>query len=153
VSAGLALAFTGVLVAALSVLSGLRRLFVVTVHGGSMEPGLRDGDRLLARRVTVAALRRGDVVVLERPDDELRWTGPPHPRATARADLLIKRVAALPGDPPPRDAVPALADHPAALVPPNHLVALGDNHHSLDSKQIGYFPADRLLGVVLRPLR
>jgi signal peptidase I len=39
-------------------------------------------------------------------------------------------------------------------VPPERLVAFGDNlEHSLDSKQIGYFPADRLVGVMLRRLQ
>lgn len=50
---------------------GLRRLrgrlFVVTVEGASMEPSLRAGDRVMARRVPVSALSRGQVVVLEKP--------------------------------------------------------------------------------------
>jgi signal peptidase I len=151
---GLGVALAGVLVGVVSTVVGLRRwLFVVTVHGGSMQPSLSDGDRVLARRATVADIRRGDVVVLERPDEGLRWSRPPARRATA-ASLLIKRVAAIPGDPPPREAAPALANHAGRLVPPGHLVAFGDNYrHSLDSKQIGYFPEDRLVGVVVRRMR
>jgi len=153
--AGLALGLLGVLAGVVSTVAVLRRrLFVVTVHGGSMEPSLHEGDRLLARRATVARIRPGDVVVLERPDDDLRWTRPAARRVTAAAALLIKRVAAVPGDPPPRGAAPALATHPERLVPRGHLVAFGDNYqHSLDSKQIGYFPEDRLVGVVLRRMR
>jgi len=153
--AGLGLTLLIVLAGALSTVAVLRRwLFVVTVRGRSMEPHLRAGDRVLARRAGIAGIRPGDVVVLERPDDDLRWTLPPGRRAAMRGPLLIKRVAAVPGDQPPRQAAPALADHPEPLVPPGHLVAFGDNRrHSLDSKQIGYFPADRLVGIVLRPMR
>lgn len=142
--------FTGVVCAAV----GLRRwLFVVNVRGRSMQPSLSDGDRLLARRATLVGIRRGDVVVLERPDDDLRWSRPPVRRAPGAARLLIKRVAAVPGDPAPLQAAPVLAHRAERLVPPGHLVAFGDNvHRSLDSKQIGYFPEDRLLGVVLRSI-
>jgi signal peptidase I len=141
----------GVLACAGAVVLLRRRLFVVIVAGASMEPSLRDGERLLARRTTLAQVRRGDVVILERPDEDLNWARPPASRQAANRSLLIKRIAALPGDPPPRAAAPALAEHPADLVPPGRLVAFGDNyHHSLDSKQIGYFPADRLVGVALR---
>jgi signal peptidase I len=145
----------GVLTAVVSTVVALRWWwFVVTVQGASMEPSLREGDRVLARRAGIADVHPGDVVVLERPDDDLRWTRAPGRRTAARGTLLIKRVAAVPGDPPPRRAAPALANHPERLVPPGHLVAFGDNYsRSLDSKQIGYFPADRLVGVVLRPMR
>lgn len=104
----LAVAF-GVLASAVILLR--RRLFFVVVAGASMEPNLHDGERLLARRTTIARVRRGDVVILERPDENL-----------------------------------------ANRVPPGRLVAFGNNvHHSLDSQQIGYFPTDRLIGV-LRPV-
>jgi signal peptidase I len=127
-----------------------RRVFIVTVQGASMEPSLRHGERVLARRARIADVHRGDVIVLQRPDDMLGWDQLPAKQGRA-GSLLIKRVAAVPGDPPPRDAAPALAGHPADQVPPGHLVAFGDNYrHSLDSKQIGYFPADRLVGVMLR---
>src|SRR5690349_12492261 len=130
------LGLLGVLVVTVSIVVGMRRrLFVVTVEGGSMEPSLRAGDRLLARRVRIDGIRPGDVVVLEGPDDKLRWTRPPSGRLAAGDHLLIKRVAAVPGDPAPRRTAPALADHPAQQVPPGHLVAFGDNYRdSLDSK-------------------
>lgn len=66
---------------------------------------------------------------------------------------MIKRVAAVPGDPVPRDEVPALADVPEACVLPGKLVLLGDNPDvSYDSRRAGYFPAERVLGVVVRSL-
>jgi signal peptidase I len=39
------------------------------------------------------------------------------------------------------------------MVPPGQLVVLGDNAAwSQDSRQIGYIPGDRLLGIVMRRL-
>ena len=39
------------------------------------------------------------------------------------------------------------------VVPPDLLVLFGDNAAaSYDSRQVGYFPADRLLGVAVRRL-
>jgi signal peptidase I len=148
---GLAVATISFLAGMTCAAAGLRRwLFVVNVHGESMRPTLGDGDRVLARRTTLARVRRGDLVILERPDDTLRWTRPPTGRTATAARLLIKRVAAIPGDPTPQHT----ARHTEPLVPPGHLVAFGDNlHRSLDSKQIGYFPEDRVVGVVVRPMR
>jgi type IV secretory pathway protease TraF len=37
-------------------------------------------------------------------------------------------------------------------VPSGGLVLFGDNNHSVDSRALGYFPGERVLGVVLRPL-
>jgi signal peptidase I len=131
-----------------------RRIFVVTVKGGSMEPSLRDGDRLVCRRAGIHDVRRGDVVVLERPGTDKTWLRPPPGGVKTDRELLIKRAVAVPGDHLPRTTVPALADRTEAVVPPGQLVVLGDNvRHSFDSKQIGYIPSERLLGVAVRRLR
>lgn len=61
----------------------------------------------------------------------------------------IKRVAALPGDPVP-PGVSNVGD--AREVPPGSLVVIGDNPHSADSKQQGFFSAADLLGVMIRRL-
>ncbi|MFG3552364.1 S26 family signal peptidase [Streptomyces sp. NPDC047725] len=126
----------------LGLLRSRRGLVVVTVRGTSMEPAYRDGDRALARRGVTPA--RGDVVVAARPAFTHGAEGP-ETRAEFPAHnemWLIKRVAAIPGD---------LV--PGGWVPPGQLVLLGDNPaNSLDSRQVGYFPADALLGVVLRRL-
>jgi signal peptidase I len=119
----------------------LRRSYlIVDVSGRSMEPTLVNGQRVVARRAGLRRVRPGDVVVLYPPPDAPHGDG-----------LLIKRVLALPGDPLPRARVPKLRDLPGDHVPPAQLVVLGDNPAwSWDSRQLGLFPADRLVGVVVR---
>ncbi|MFE1770746.1 S26 family signal peptidase [Streptomyces sp. NPDC059008] len=140
-----------------------RRLVAVTVRGASMEPAYRDGDRVLVRRGRLPA--PGQVVVVT----DLPDTGPTADPATApvraapvRATaaravpgpaLVIKRVAAVPGDPVPRDRVAALAGVPERYVPRGQLVLLGDNPSaSFDSRHRGYFPAACVVGTVWRSL-
>ncbi|MCM6771890.1 S26 family signal peptidase [Nocardia sp. CDC159] len=125
-------------------------LVAVTVRGASMEPAYRSGDRVLVRRGGLPA--RGDVVVVE----HLGIGGEPWRRCVhAAAGLsarrwMIKRVAAAPGDPVPREQVPALARVPETSVPQGRLVLLGDNKRvSFDSRRVGYVPAERVLGTVL----
>ncbi|BCJ67925.1 S26 family signal peptidase [Polymorphospora rubra] len=121
-----------------------RRWLVVSIAGDSMRPTLRPGDRVVARRTTLAGIRRGDVVVVRTPAG---WSATP-PRG-----LLVKRAVALPGDPVPSD----VAVQPAGggrRVPPGRLVLFGDNPPaSRDSRHIGYFTATDLLGVVVGPRR
>ncbi len=127
-----------------------RRLVAVSVFGPSMAPAYRDGDRVLVWRTRAGRLRRGQVVVVERPEPDGHWRSDARSRPSR---WMIKRVAALPGDPVPRQAVPMLAGRPEDAVPPAMLVLLGDNGSaSYDSRQVGYFPADRLLGVAVRKL-
>ncbi|REK86406.1 S26 family signal peptidase [Streptomyces inhibens] len=131
-----------------------RHLVAVTVRGASMEPAYREGDRVLVRRGRLPA--PGQVVVVT----DLPDTGPttaPVPAAAARAvpspALLIKRVAAVPGDRVPRDRVPALAGVPERYVPPGKLVLLGDNPEaSFDSRHRGYFATACVVGTVWRSL-
>ncbi|GLZ58419.1 MULTISPECIES: S26 family signal peptidase [Micromonospora] len=131
-----------------------RRLVAVTVDGASMEPTYRDGDRVLVRRGRVPAT--GHVVVVEYPSVDGKWPLPPLRDGASAAEVgrrrwLIKRVAAVPGDPVPRDRVPALAEE---RVPPGMVVLLGDNPgSSFDSRRIGYFSGERILGAVLNAPR
>lgn len=117
-----------------------RRLFVVTVRGTSMEPTFRPGDRVLARRVGLAAARVGDVVIVGARD-------------SPGGSWIIKRLAAIPGDPVPRARFAALAQVPESTVPAGKLVILGDSPRSADSRQHGYYDGDQLAGVVVRKLR
>jgi signal peptidase I len=131
--------------AAVAVVHVRRRLIVVTVEGRSMEPTLRDGDRVLVRRCDGRRLRRGDVVVLGPPDavvhdGKSNWT-PIRGRQ-------VKRVAALPGQP-----VPAGIRSPSPMVPPDSVVVLSDNRVvGIDSRRWGPYPVDGVVGVVIRRL-
>ncbi|MFK0254986.1 S26 family signal peptidase [Streptomyces sp. NPDC090445] len=125
----------------------------VTVRGRSMAPLYEDGARVLVHRGGRIAV--GRVVVLERPAEGAGRPLPSvarsaSPRTVASRRWIIKRVAAVPGDPAPLDRVPGLDGRAGAVVPPGRLVLLGDNPaNSHDSRQAGYFPVERVLGTVL----
>jgi signal peptidase I len=124
-----------------------RRWLIVTVTGVSMEPTLNDGDKVLVRRVRAARVGRGQLVVLEGNAGSGPVPGLGHGR-------LIKRVAALPGDPVPDEVavvLDAAATPPDGRVPAGSLVVLGDNSAaSVDSRVLGFFGTDRVIGVVVR---
>lgn len=114
---------------------------VSIVRGDSMEPALRDGDRLVVDRVTynIADVGRGDVVVLRYPRNP-------------EVDF-VKRVVALPGDQvalragvlfvngAPADDYGCIRDRacmPARRVPDGEFFVLGDNRPvSCDSREFG----------------
>jgi signal peptidase I len=138
------------LAGALTVMQLRRRAAVVTVDGESMWPTFNPGDRVLVRRTGADRLRRGQVVVVEQPGDDGQWSLPQR-GPIGRRRWVIKRVAAVPGDPRPEACLPATPEPAEAQVPAGKLVLLGDNPDwSNDSRQMGYFPAGRLLGVVVR---
>lgn len=136
-----------VVLAAVAVVLLRRRVVAVSVTGLSMAPTLHAGDRVLVRRTPVDRLQRGDVVVVREPGP----CRPGDPDGLRGAVLMVKRVAALPGDPAPA-VLPAWA-RGGGVVPPGRLVVLGDNPGvSLDSRHFGPVGAERLLGVVVRRL-
>lgn len=124
----------GIGVVALAAVAGAlvllrRRLLVVTVFGLSMQPTLRAGERLLARRGMGAT---GDIVVVRNPKGD-----PP---------LLVKRLAAGPGE-----ELPEVLG--GGVVPEGKVAVLGDNpRHSLDSRHFGLLPVTDVVGVALRRL-
>jgi signal peptidase I len=129
-----------------------RTLMIVTVRGSSMEPAYSDGDRVLVRRSR--RLTVGDVVVVEqRPTHRAPDRLMPHRTKATEPLWILKRVDAIPGDPVPRDRIPALANETDHHVPSGKLVLLGDNCDvSLDSRHLGYFHAEHVLGAVVRRL-
>jgi signal peptidase I len=135
-----------VVVVCLAVTVVRRRLFVVTVHGTSMEPTFRPGDRVLARRVELGSVRVGDVVIVGARVQGAALDVPDTP-------WIIKRLAAIPGDPVPRDRFAALAQVRESAVPAGKLVVLGDSPRSADSRMHGYYDGNQLAGVVVRKLR
>jgi len=148
----LAVAVTMVATATAAVWLLRRRFAVVTVVGHSMRPAFAAGDRVLVHRTRLAELRRGQVVVVERPGPAARGRSRA-PRRASDAAWMIKRVAALPGDPALSDHLPADVVKASARVPPGKLVVLGDNSTmSHDSRQLGYFASDQLLGIVVRSM-
>ncbi|MGH8965641.1 MAG: S26 family signal peptidase [Actinomycetes bacterium] len=116
-----------------------RNWAVITVEGPSMEPTFHQGDRVAVRRTPAFIVASGDVVVIERYNDF----------SDRRRTWVIKRVGAVAGEPVP-DGIPV----PDAVVPAGKLVLLGDNAvASLDSRTVGFFSADLLLGGVVRRMR
>jgi hypothetical protein len=69
-------------------------------------------------------------------------------RASAEPHWVIKRLAALPGDPVP-EPIHAVAGS-ASTVPPGMLVVLADNPSAIDSRDWGFVRVDGLLGSVIR---
>jgi signal peptidase I len=143
-SADVALAAVA-LVAGLAVRLARRRWVVVTVTGSSMAPTLRDGQRLLARRVRDPLVARGAVVVFRLPPHLVPSDDPD------RLTLRIKRAAAVADDPLP----PAYRAEPwaagATHVPRGKLVVAGDNPHSQGSRELGFVDEADVVAVLAIP--
>ncbi|MEU8380806.1 S26 family signal peptidase [Streptosporangium sp. NPDC048865] len=152
-----------------------RNLLVAIISGASMHPTHRSGDKVLVRRLPAGRIRAGDIVVADvvavpehaaapsyrgtrhaarpgaagtgrRRGTVSPWRSPPGP-AFSR---VVKRVAAVPGDPVPA-SVPRRAGEPS--VPDGYLVLLGDNPgQSLDSRHFGYVPVTDVVGKVVGAL-
>jgi signal peptidase I len=161
---------TAVLALAVGAVLRLRRRYVaIDVVGVSMEPTYRSGGRVLVRRTPCAKVRRGEAVVFEwdygdpesskHPDAAAARPPAIARRSADRAPVdvdrswMLKRTVAIPGDPIPRDRIPALHEVPERVVPAGHLVVVGDNPAaSLDSRHFGYVRQERVLGIVVRRL-
>jgi signal peptidase I len=110
-----------------------RRFMLITVRGTSMTPDYADGQRLLLRRGGYAA---GDVIMFRSPV-----------RLPDGMDWLVKRVAAMPGDPVPADMAGRAA---VQVVPPGRLLVRSDAG-GLDSRQFGLIHHRDVIGRVWQP--
>ncbi|MFB7281343.1 S26 family signal peptidase [Streptomyces hydrogenans] len=137
--------FLGVVTGLVLLLALLRRfLSRLRINGPSMMPALRDGQRVLFVRSGPARLRTGRIVVVAPPEGLVR------PRPGARAPLVVKRVAALAGEPVPPEVCGAAGLAAGSLVPPGRVALLGDNPaFSTDSRFWGLLPVSSVVGVVL----
>ncbi len=123
-----------------------------------MEPNFQDGEYLLTDKVSYRLHKpeHGDVVVFKAPP--------------AYTDEFIKRIVGIPGDqvmvkeghvylngkelpepylPDNLHTFPGRfsAEGAALTVPPEQYFVLGDNReHSLDSRNIGFIPVDKITG-------
>jgi signal peptidase I len=148
---GALLTVGAMVVLAIVVLAAFRwRYSIVTVRGQRMEPALLDGDRVLVQRCGVGKLRTGQLVVFREPDPDglllrrlpVRLTG------ANQENWIIKRVAAVPGEPVPQVASKAVGH--TLVVPPRSIVVLGDAYASCDSRLWGLIPASDILGTGTR---
>ncbi|MGY0387561.1 signal peptidase I [Nocardioides sp. WG-D5] len=155
----------GVAVFAALVLVVAALAFSVTVDGTSMEPTLRDGDRMFLEFWTHDEIERFDVVEADAPS------------TVAGGARILKRVIGMPGDQvsvsadgrvlvrPERDRQTYVVDNPAwsaeagveqdwLTVPQDAYWLLGDNWGaSTDSRSFGFVDADAVHGrVVFRML-
>jgi signal peptidase I len=120
------------------------RLLLVSVGGSSMVPAYRDGDRLLVRRRGGRLVRPGQVVVADAPGRDVVSAGG-RPSAPSPDRRIVKRVAAVPGDP-----VPTGVDWMDPHVPPGKLALFGDNSAvSVDSRHYGFVSVERVIGVAV----
>lgn len=126
-----------------------RQLVWIRVDGWSMEPTLREGDRILVWRTNSARLKHGRIVVVQQPRPDLVWPGLPCGRSIAGYNWMVKRVVAVAGDPLPH-GYRALRKVTDLTVPMGRLLIVGDNlAESFDSRTLGFIPADRVLGIML----
>lgn len=141
--------FAGLAMMALVGVRWLRaRHLVVTVRGLSMTPTFEHGDRLLVRRVGPHRTRTGQIVVVDLPPDIRPVPPGVTPEEALRQRRVIKRVAAVAGEP-----VPAAVGGGPSSVPAGRMVLLGDNPlASGDSRQYGFVPLDAVVGVARRRL-
>ncbi|MFD1540567.1 S26 family signal peptidase [Nonomuraea guangzhouensis] len=132
-----AVLFGVVISAGVAIVVARAALVVVTVRGGSMEPTLRDGDRVIVARWRRRRIQRDAVVVCRAPDG-LVLPGMP-PSTAADPALLVKRVSGVAGDRQPD----------GRIVPVGHIYLLGDAGADLDSREFGPVPIVSVVGSMI----
>lgn len=127
-------AFAGLAAGCLVLAWARRNLILITVRGDSMAPTYRSGQRLLVRR---GGYRTGEAVVFRPPLSRVH-----------DVEWLVKRAAAVGGDPVPADLSERTT---VAVVPPGRLLVRSDAPDGLDSRQFGLIDNRDVLGVVCYP--
>jgi signal peptidase I len=134
-----------------------RRLVRVDVTGRSMHPTLNDGDVVLVRRTRRShSLRPGRLVVAERLPERSEVDALIVPRQPSDPEWIVKRIAAVSEDLDQRRGRDRWRNDGISPPPmrPETVFLLGDNQHdSRDSRHVGPWPTDRLLGVVVCRIR
>lgn len=133
------------MIAFAGVVTARRRFLIIDVTGDSMAPSLVHGDRLLVRRTRRFPV--GSIVVAHHQQGGPRGAS----ADSAATTWLVKRVAALPGDPVPESVAPAVGGH-SRQVPDGMTVLLGENPQSVDSRLWGFVPLNDIEGVVIKRL-
>jgi signal peptidase I len=124
-----------------------KRWSIVTVDGSSMARSLPSGQRVLVRH-GVTAVATGDIVLIPRPDQRDGWRLRPSSSGGGQPRWMLKRVAAVAGDPMPAELGPG----PGEVVPAGRLVLLGEHDRSWDSRQLGPCPTAAVAGKVVARL-
>jgi signal peptidase I len=131
------------------------KFLAVRVRGASMEPTFFDGDLVIAARMA-RHMRRGGIVVFYEPHQDrpgvatpMPQSAPPSPTAAAAVALVVKRIAAVPGDRLPPELWARLGRE--SLVPADRIAVLSDNPAGADSRIWGYIPLESIVGLIVLP--
>lgn len=131
-----------------------RVLVLVEVQGDSMCPTLTNGDLALAVRTGTWLTHRGTIVVAHSPDwRESADTGRLDECGQVITPWVVKRVAALSGDPIPNVSLPDASlprtPEPTGMIPFDRCYLLGDAAACVDSRLWGPVPKSLILGPVI----
>lgn len=149
-------AMESVIVAVL--LAVLIRLFVIEpfyIPSGSMEPTLREHDRIIVSKLNyrVKEPQRGDIVVFKYPLDTKR-NFVKRLIAKGGETVAIKNSKLyINGEQVPENYLPKglrFADFGPVTVPPNSYFMMGDNRNNSDDSRVwGFLPRDLIVGKAL----
>lgn len=136
-------------------------LLVIVIHGESMAPTLRQGDRILVlRRFLAGRLRKGQMVIITMPGEQEGLSRAPD---TAQR-YYVKRAVALAGESfTATGSALSYSEHifsmegqeklQSWLIPAGHVFVCGDNRQgSIDSRMWGPLPLRNIVGVMLMKL-
>lgn len=129
-------------------------LLVAVIHGESMAPTLRQGDRILVlRRFLAGWLRKGQVIIITVPGGQ---EGLSAAEGSAQG-YYVKRAVALAGESyTATDSAPSDEKQEKMknwLIPAGHVFVCGDNRQgSIDSRIWGPLPLQNVRGIVVRKL-